>query len=58
MGMDATDEEDALDQIKRTKEDVKTNPAKNDSSNNPVKQNPAAILPDEKRRPQKDSSNN
>ncbi|MEP7163501.1 MAG: penicillin-binding transpeptidase domain-containing protein [Ferruginibacter sp.] len=58
MGMDATDEEDALDQIKKAKEDVKTNPVKKDSSNNPVKLNPAAILPDEKKKAQKDSLNN
>ena len=58
MGMDAADEEDALDQIKKAKEDVKTTPAKKDSSNNPVKPNPAAILPDEKKKLQKDSLNN
>ena len=58
MDMDASDEEDALDQIKKSKEDVKTNPVKKDSSHDPVKFNPAAILPDEKKKPQKDSLNN
>ena len=58
MGMDATDEEDALDQIKKVKEDEKAVPEKKDSSSNSVKPNPAAILPDEKKKPQKDSLNN
>ena len=58
MGMDATDEEDALDQLKRAKDDVKTQPVKKDSSSGNIKINPAAILPDEKKKPQKDSLNN
>jgi len=57
MGMDASDEEDALDQIKKAKEDEKKPPSKKDSSN-PVKLNPAAILPDDKKKQQKDSLNN
>jgi penicillin-binding protein 2 len=58
MGMDQSDEDDALDQIKKSKEEGKPAPAKKDSSNYPVKENPAAILPDEKKKQQKDSLNN
>ncbi len=58
MGMDATDEEDALDQLKKANDDVKGKPLKKDSNSNKIKLNPAAILPDEKKRTQKDSSSN
>ena len=58
MGMDQTDEEDALDQIKKAKEDEKTIPAKKDSSDKTNKLNPAAILPDEKRKQAKDTASN
>ena len=60
MGMDATDEEDALDQIKKDKEDVKKQ-NKQDGNKEPVKNNPAGILPDDKKKIQKepaDSLNN
>lgn len=58
MGMDATDEEDALDQIKKVKEEDKKPPVKNDSSNSNLKLNPAAMLPDDKKKQHKDSLNN
>jgi penicillin-binding protein 2 len=58
MGMDVSDEEDALDQIKKVKEDQKAAPVKKDSNSNPVKINPSAILPQEKKKPQKDSLKN
>lgn len=61
MGMDATDEEDALDQIKKDKEDVKKAPLKQDGNKTTIKNNPVGILPDEKKKAQKepgDSLNN
>ncbi|CAN5884212.1 penicillin-binding protein 2 [soil metagenome] len=58
MGMDQNDEDDALDQIKKAKEDEKSAPVKKDSSNKSTKINPDAILPDEKRKQQRDSVSN
>ncbi len=58
MGMDVSDEEDALDQIKKVKEDQKAAPVKNDSNSNPVKIKSSAILPEDKKKPQKDSLKN
>jgi penicillin-binding protein 2 len=54
MGMDASDEEDALDQMKKDKEDPKKDQKKkqNDSTNN--RNTPAGILPDEKKKQQKE----
>lgn len=52
MQMDATDEQDALEQIKKGKEDSKKEPVKNDSSNNKLKYRPEAILPAEKKKPE------
>ena len=61
MGMDATDEEDALDQMKKDKEEVKKDQKKNDGNKEIIKNNPVGILPDEKKKAQKepkDSLNN
>jgi penicillin-binding protein 2 len=60
MEMDATDEQDALDQLKKDKEDVKkNNMPKKDSNDNKLKDKPQAILPDEKKKTElKDSLNN
>ena len=55
MGMDATDEEDALDQLKKDKEDLKKDQKKQDGGNKDIiKNNPVGILPDEKKKAQKD----
>ena len=61
MDMDASDEEDALDQIKKDKEELKKDQQKKGSSSDTLRNNPAAILPDEKKKSQKeptDSLNN
>ena len=61
MDMDASDEEDALDQIKKDKEELKKEQQKKGSSSDTLRNNPAAILPDEKKKSQKeptDSLNN
>ena len=61
MGMDATDEEDALDQIKNDKGEMKKGTPKRDGNTDVIKNKPVGILPDEKRKPQKepaDSLNN
>ncbi len=50
MQMDAADEEDALEQIKKVKEqDKKTKPSK-DSTENKLKDKPQAILPSDKKK--------
>jgi len=59
MEMDATDEQDALDQIKIDKEELKKNQQKKDSNDNQLKDKPQAILPEEKKKPEsKDTLNN
>ena len=58
MDMDAADEEDALDQLKKDKEELKKTQNKKDSTGDLLKINPSGILPDEKKKPQKDSLNN
>ena len=51
IGLDETDEEDALDKIKKDTENLIENQPRKDSSNNKIKFTPQAILPDEKRKP-------
>ena len=51
IGLDETDEEDALDKIKKDTENLIENQPRKDSNNNKIKFNPQAILPDEKRKP-------
>ena len=59
IGLDADDEADALDKIKKEKESVKKELPKKDSGNIPVKGSLEAILPDEKRKTEvKDTVNN
>ena len=59
IGLDADDEADALDKIKKEKESVKKELPKKDSGNIPVKGSLEAILPDEKRKAEvKDTVNN
>lgn len=59
MQMDATDEQDALEQIKKDKEDTRKNQPAKDSSDNKLKYKPEAILPGEKKKPElKDSVRN
>jgi len=59
MEMDATDEQDALEQIKTDKEELKKNQLPKDSNDNKLKDKPQAILPEEKKKPElKDSLNN
>jgi hypothetical protein len=59
MEMDATDEQDALEQIKTDKEELMKNQLPKDSNENKLKDKPQAILPEEKKKPElKDSLNN
>ena len=51
MDLDETDEEDALDKIKKDKDSIKKEQPQKDSGNNKMKINPQAILPDEKKKP-------
>ncbi len=56
IGMDESDEEDALDNLKKDKEELKKGQPKKDSNNNILKSKTEAILPDEKKKPElKDS---
>ncbi len=50
MDVDATDEQEILDQLKKDKEDLKKNQQKKDSNDSKIKDKPQAILPDEKKR--------
>jgi penicillin-binding protein 2 len=52
MEVDASDEQDIIDQIKKDKENLKKNPAKKDSNSNMLNIKPNAMLPDEKRKPE------
>lgn len=59
MDMDATDEQDALDQIKMDKEELKKNKPAKDSGDKKTNIKPEAILPNEKKKPEsKDSVKN
>ena len=59
MEMDESDEQEALDQLKKDKEELKKNKQKKDSNDNKLKDIPQAILPNEKKKPElKDSINN
>ena len=51
IGLDETDEEDALDKIQKDKELIKKEKPGNDSTGNKIKPNAQAILPDEKKKP-------
>lgn len=58
MEMDASDEQEILDQIKKEKEEQKKNPKKNDADEK-LKINTEAILPTEKKKPElRDSTEN
>lgn len=59
MEMDATDEQDALNQIKMDKEELKKNKPAKDSGDKKMNSKPEAILPNEKKKPElKDTLNN
>ncbi len=59
MEMDATDEQDALEQIKQDKEDLKKGRPVKDSGDKRITIKTEAILPNEKKKPElKDSLNN
>ena len=59
MEVDAGDEQDALDQIKKDKENIKKSAPAKDSNDNKLKDKPQAILPGEKKKPElKDTLNN
>ena len=59
MDVDATDEEEILDQLKKEKDELKKNQQKKDSGDNKVNIKPEAILPSEKKKPEiKDTLNN
>jgi penicillin-binding protein 2 len=56
LGMDESDEEDAMDKLKKDKEEQKKEQPKKDSNDNKIKINTDAILPNEKKKPEiKDS---
>ena len=58
MEVDATDEEEILDQLKKDKEDIRKGTVPNDSNNTRIKTRPEAILPSEKKKPElKDTVN-
>jgi len=52
MEVDASDEQEILDQIKKEKEDQKKNQQKKDSGDNKIKIKTEAILPNEKKKPE------
>ena len=56
MEMDATDEQEILDQIKKGKEDLKKEPKKKEESDNKLQIKPEAILPTEKKKPEEKDS--
>ena len=59
MEVDAADEQEALYQIKKDKENIKKSGPAKDSNDNKIKDKPQAILPDEKKKPElKDTLNN
>jgi penicillin-binding protein 2 len=56
LGMDESDEEEAMDKLKKDKEEQKKEQPKKDSNDNKIKINTDAILPNEKKKPEiKDS---
>ena len=56
LGMDDSDEDEAMDKLKKDKEDQKKEQPKKDSNDNKIKINTDAILPNEKKKPEiKDS---
>lgn len=56
MEIDATAEQEILDQLKKDKEEIKKNQQKKDSNDNKLNYKPDAILPSEKKKPElKDS---
>jgi penicillin-binding protein 2 len=56
LEMDETDEDEALDKLKKDKEELTKKQPKKDSNDNKIKINTEAILPDEKKKPEtKDS---
>ena len=58
LGMDEIDEDDALDKLKKDKEEVSKGLPKKDSNDNKMKIKAEAILPDEKKKPEiKDTLN-
>jgi penicillin-binding protein 2 len=56
IDMDETDEDEALDNLKKDKEDLKKQPPKKDSNDNKIKIKTEAILPDEKKKPESKDS--
>ena len=56
MEMDATDEQEILDQIKKGKEDLKKEQKKKEESDNKLQIKPEAILPTEKKKPEEKDS--
>ena len=52
MGLDAEDEQEALDKLKRDKESVKKELPKKDKDSIPVKSQIEGILQDDKKRPE------
>ena len=56
MEMDATDEQEILDQIKKGKEDLKKEQKKKEESDNKLQIKPEAILPAEKKKPEEKDS--
>ena len=50
LGMDDSDEEEAMDKLKKDKEDQKKEQPKKDSNDNKIKINTDAILPNEKKK--------
>ena len=52
MEVDASDEQEVLDQIKKDKEELKKNQQKKDSADKKLKINTEAILPNEKKKPE------
>lgn len=59
MDVDAADEQEVLDQLKKEKDDLKKNQQKKEESDGKLKINTEAILPNEKKKPEpKDTLNN
>lgn len=56
MDVDAADEQEVLDQIKKEKDDLKKNQQKKEESNGKAKINTEAILPNEKKKPEPEDS--
>jgi len=52
MELDATDEQEILDQLKKEKDELKKDPKKKESNDDKLKFNTEAILPNEKKKPE------